>query len=75
MQYRCDEKDCEFPVNIHTPMTISKHVEQEALLRSSGIFAVNVLCESGHACTGRALGGAFRVTVAPGWDDVALDTP
>ncbi len=80
MRYQCDEQGCKSPVNIHTPMTISANMEREALSRSAGIFAINVVCEGGHVCTGRALGGAFRVRVVPGWElgplhSVALDTP
>src|ERR1035438_4553365 len=80
MQYQCDEKDCKSPVNIHTPMTISEHIAEAAKSLSAGIFAINVRCEGGHACTGRALGGARHVMVAPGWEpgqlhNVALDEP
>jgi hypothetical protein len=72
-QYECDEKGCKSPVNIHTPMTISEHMEQEALWLSVGIFAENVRCEGGHVCIGRAYGGALRVMVVPGWEPKQLD--
>lgn len=68
LQYQCDERGCKSPVNIHAPMTISENMEREALSRSSGLFVKNALCESDHASSGRALGGAFRVMVAPGWE-------
>ncbi len=74
MQYPCDEKGCAALVSIHTPMTASEHMHEEALQRSAGLFAVNVLCEKGHASTGRALGGAFRLLVAPGWGPQQLNT-
>lgn len=80
MQYPCDEKGCAALVSVHMPMTVSEHMQEEALHRSAGLFAVNVLCEKGHASTGRMLGGSFRVLVVPGWEpqqlnDIAQSTP
>lgn len=72
MQYACDEKGCAALVSIHTPMTVSEHMHEEALQRSAGLFAVNVLCKKGHTSSGRALGGSFRVLLSPGLGTAAV---